>query len=559
MLGCARKGMKIYGYLKLTSFRKTGSTPKSTIFSRLLFFGILPLLSAGLLILSFPKFDMGWLSWVGLVPVLIATFGRSAIQSFFIALIFGITFFAGVFYWTLTVASYSLVHQIVLILYLGSYFGLFGLFYAFLTKRLSLITSLMAVPFLWVSLEYLRSNMGFLAHPWPLLGHAQSAYLSIIQVSDFTGVYGVSFTVAAVNALVTAFCCFLLYRSKKARLPVGLFISNRDLQVMAIATTGLLAVVLFYGIIRLSGPIEGKKLKISLVQGNIAQAHKWQPKYAKKIIDIYTELTRDVMQEKPDLIVWPEAATPKPISIDKIIYHHVKKLADEANAYIVLGSSSHEKFKLQENIKIKFRNSAFLLGPGKQIEDQRYDKIHLLPFGEYLPHKDIIPWSLIKIPNVATTLAGKTFTVFQTPDFRFSAPVCWETVFPYMIRNFVRNGAQFIVNITNEAWFGDTAAPYHFLSSNVFRAVENRTYLVRCGNTGVSCFIDPHGKIVSRVTDKHGKDIFLRGVLTDTITLMDTKTVYTRYGDWFALFCLGCSILLLIVGLFHEKRIYQAE
>jgi len=263
------------------------------------------------------------------------------------------------------------------------------------------------------------------------------------------------------------------------------------------------------------------------------------------------------MKEEPDLIVWPEAATPKPISLDKSTYFHVKKLSNDAGAYIVLGSSSHEKFKLQEDVKIKFKNSAFLFGPDKKIEAQQYDKIHLLPFGEYLPYNDIIPWSWIKIPNVATTLTGKAFTVFQCPEFRFSVPICWETVFPYMIRNFVRNGAQFIVNITNEAWFGDTAAPYHFLSSNVFRAVENRTYLVRCGNTGVSCFIDPHGRIVSRVKDTTGRDIFIRGTLTESITLMNTTTIYTRFGDWFAWLCIGCLVLFLITGIIHENRILQ--
>jgi apolipoprotein N-acyltransferase len=329
------------------------------------------------------------------------------------------------------------------------------------------------------------------------------------------------------------------------------------LYTLAITATGVLAAVLIYGVVRLSTPLDGKKLKISLIQGNIPQAHKWQPQYAQKIMDVYTALTREAMKEGPDLIVWPEAATPKPISVDRLMYRHVKMLSDEADAYILLGSSSHQKFKLQENIKIKFRNSAFFLGPGGQVKDQRYDKIHLLPFGEYLPHKDIIPWSWINIPDVPTTLAGKSFTVFQCPEFQLSAPICWETVFPYMIRNMVRNGAQFIVNITNEAWFGDTAAPYHFLSSNVFRAVENRIYMVRCGNTGVSCFIDPHGKIVNRVEDKNGRDIFVRGVLTDTIILMDNQTAYTRYGDLFAWVCLVCSIMFLIVGLIHERRFFK--
>jgi apolipoprotein N-acyltransferase len=541
----------------LAPFRKTSLTPANNIFGKTLGFFVPPVLSGILLILSLPPYDLGWLSWIGLVPLLIAVYGRTVIYAFFLAFIFGLTFFSGVFYWTLAVDSYSFLHQIVLILYLGSYFGLFGFVFSFLTKKYSLTVSLFLVPFIWVSLEYLRSNMGFLAHPWPLLGHAQGNYLPIIQMADFSGTYGVSFLVGMINSVVAAMCFFLLYKSKKSFLPTGFRISIRGLGILGVTAFCLVGFTLFYGVVKLSKPIEGKKLRISIVQGNITQEHKWNPKYAKAITEIYTDLTRKVMKEKPDLIVWPEAATPKPVNLDKSLYRQVTQLSEEANAYLLVGSSSHEKFKSQEREKIKLRNSAFLFNPDKTINDQRYDKIHLLPFGEYLPYKEIIPWSWINIPNVVTTIAGNMFTVFECPGFRFSAPICWETVFPYVVRNFVRNGAQFIVNITNEAWFGDTAAPYHFLSSNVFRAVENRVYLVRCGNTGVSCFIDPHGRIVNRVKDETGRDIFVRGTLTETITLMNTQTIYTRFGDLFAWLCIGCSVLFLIAGIFREGRTLQ--
>ncbi len=485
-----------------------------------------------------------------------AAYGRSMIGAFFLALVFGLTFFAGVFYWTLIVKSYSFLHQVVLILYLGSYFGLFGLTVAFLSKKYSLTAVLFFSPFIWVSLEYLRSNMGFLSHPWPLLGHAQGKYLPVIQIADFSGTYGVSFLIGMVNSVVAAMCCFLFLKSKKSLLPPVFRISRKEFSVLAITVACLVSLTLLYGAVRLSTPIEGQKVRVSIVQGNIAQAQKWDPKYAKAITKLYTELTHRVIKEKPDLIVWPEAATPKPVSLDMSIYRNVKQLADEADAYLLIGSSSMEKFNPQDREKTKFKNSSFLFGPGSQARDQRYDKIHLLPFGEYLPHKEIIPWSWINIPNVVTTAAGKVFTVFECLEFRFSAPICWETVFPYMIRNFVRNRAQFIVNITNEAWFGDTAAPYHFLSSNVFRAVENRVCLVRCGNTGVSCFIDPHGRIVKRVKDETGRDIFVRGTLTETITLMNEQTIYTRFGDIFAWFCLGCSVLVLIAGIIKKSRVF---
>jgi apolipoprotein N-acyltransferase len=217
------------GHLKLTSSHSTSLRPMNSILGKVLTFLIPPVLSGILLILSFPPYGLWWLSWIGLVPLLIAVSGRAAVHSFLSALIFGLTFFSGVFYWTLTVDSYSFLHQIVLIIYLGSYFGLFGFAYAFLTKKVSFIAALIVVPFIWVSLEYLRSNMGFLAHPWPLLGHAQGSYLHLIQIADFAGVYGVSFLVAIVNSAVAALLCYFFNRSQKAYLPVGLFISTRSL------------------------------------------------------------------------------------------------------------------------------------------------------------------------------------------------------------------------------------------------------------------------------------------------------------------------------------------
>jgi apolipoprotein N-acyltransferase len=144
--------------------------------------------------------------------------------------------------------------------------------------------------------------------------------------------------------------------------------------------------------------------------------------------------------------------------------------------------------------------------------------------------------------------------VFKGPDYRFGATICWETIFPDLVRQFVKNGAQFMVNLTNEAWFGNTAAPYQFLSISIFRAVENRIFLVRCGNTGVSCFIDPYGRVVDRVKDADGKDIFVRGVLTGTVVPLNSNTIYTRYGDWIVWLSITVTAAFLMVAFFRKKR-----
>ena len=172
-----------------------------------------------------------------------------------------------------------------------------------------------------------------------------------------------------------------------------------------------------------------------------------------------------------------------------------------------------------------------------------------MPFGEYMPMEDLIPWSSLQVPLVGSYVAGEKFTVFRLPDWRFGVTICWENLFPDFVRQFVKNGAQFMVNITNEAWFGKGSAPYQFLSMNVFRAVENRVYVVRCANTGISCFIDPYGRIIDRVKDDTGEDVFVRGVLTGSIIPLDSKTFYTSHGDWFAWTSMACSVGFLLLAL----------
>jgi apolipoprotein N-acyltransferase len=496
--------------------------------------------------MAFPKYDLGWLAWIALLPLLFAVYGKRALFGFFLAFLCGISFFSGVFYWTLQVSSYTFLHQIILIIYLGSYFGFFGLAFSFLSKRFTAAKAFLTAPFLWVSLEFIRSNMGFLAHPWPLLGHSQVPYPQVIQIASFSGAYGVSFLVAWVNAALAAVILFYSRPSSEKH-------SFKHVSVLIVIGGALITSTLWYGHGVVSKPIIGQAVRVSLVQGNIGQKEKWDPRYANSIMQTYADLTREVSRERPDLIVWPEAATPRSITMDARLYGQVKDIAAEAGTSLLVGSSHQDKVRTKGQVRFKYANSAFLISPDRHDKDKRYDKIILLPFGEYLPMKETIPWSYIGIPDPGSYVAGREFTVFEFPRYRFGVTICWETVFPDTVRQFVKNGAQFVINITNEAWFGRTAAPYHFLSSNVFRAVENRIYLVRCGNTGVSCVIDPYGRVVDRVKDAGGQDIFVRGALTERIIPMDSNTVYTRYGDWLAWLCIGCAALFLVIGLSQYK------
>jgi apolipoprotein N-acyltransferase len=519
----------------------------------LLTYLIPPLLSAALLILAFPRYNLGWLGWVALVPLFFAISARNAKYGFFQAFLCGMIFFAVVFDWVFEVPRYTLLNHLILCVYMSLYFGLFGLVFSLLCKRFGVTIALFTAPFIWVFLEYIRSNMGFMAMPYACLGHTKHAYPLVIQIASVAGAYGVSLLLAMVNSAVAACVIALLYRSINLNPRPNRPISNRGIVSIAAAAAFLVILVICYGIIVVSRPTMGKKVRVSVVQGNIEQEKKWDRRHAAFIMETYVGLTRKALRDQPDLIVWPEAATPRALSQDQRLYFQVKHLAEEAGVPLLLGSSSHQKFDKGRSREIELRNSAFLIGPDPRGKNQQYDKIHLLPFGEYLPYRETIPWSWIDVPNVTSTMPGKEFTVFQCPNFRFSAPICWEIIFPDLAREFVKSGAQLLINITNEAWFGRSVGPQHYVISSVFRAVENRVYVVRCANTGISCFIDPYGRIAGRVKDENNEDLFVRGVLTETIIPMESRTAYTRYGDWLVWICVGVSLVLTIVAVLRRK------
>jgi len=510
------------------------------------------LLSSVLLILAFPPYSLGWLGWVALVPLLIAISTVNPRQGFVLSFISGIISFAVIFIWVFEVPGYKILHHFILGLYLGPLFGIFGFVVSLITKRCGFTLAGFVAPLILVSLEYIRSNMGFIAFPFACLGYTQHAHPLVIQIASVAGAYGVSLLLAVVNSAVAAFVLSLLYRSKNPNLRPNRHISNRGLVSIAGAAAFLTILTLFYGMKVVYEPTGGKKFKVSVVQGNIEQAKKWDRSYRNYIIDRYEELSRETSKDQPSLIIWPEAATPGFVLKDIALLQRTTQLIREINTYFLIGSAEYPKFQKGPLKVDQFGNTALFFSPDGKVLGQ-YLKIHLLPFGEYLPYKETIPWSWIDVPNVTSTIPGKEFTVFQCPTYRFSVPICWEIIFPDLPRRFVRAGAQFLVNISNEAWFGRSVGPQHYVISSVFRAVENRVYVVRCTNTGISCFIDPYGRVVGRVKDEKNQDLFVRGVLTETVIPLESKTLYTRYGDWLIWICAGVSLIFIIVAFLRRK------
>ncbi|MGO9018682.1 MAG: apolipoprotein N-acyltransferase [Syntrophobacteraceae bacterium] len=515
-------------------------------------------LSGVLLFAGFPPYNLPLLSWFALIPLLRAIEGKRSGQSFLLALWTGIVFILGVFnyHWIFDIHfdnnwqhAILAAYYVVYVGYSAAYVGAFGLCFSRISRRFGLFVALLAAPFFWVALEFLRSNMFFLAFPWALLAHSQYQVTPVIQVSSVTGAYGVSFLIVLVNCALFALL-FPFLGSGKNGSSFQLAMSALERRGLVFLASATVAATLVYGYLSMVDRWAGRSIGVAALQGNIEQNRKWDQKYSRSIMDTYDRLTHEAASGKPDLIVWPESATPSYLESNPGLYRVVKSLAKEVRTNLLIGTSGTPKFQRGDTASQSGVNSMVLIRPdtgfGKEL---KYDKIRLLPFGEYLPLENVIPWSYIGVPTPALSISGKETTLLSTPDFRFGAPICWENVFPDLIRGFVKAGGQFIVNSTNEAWFGKTPVPYHFLSMSVFRAVENRRFMVRCANTGISCVIDPCGRVVDRVRDAEGRDIFVTGIVSARITCLDSLTIYTRCGDWPAAASLICSAALFLASL----------
>ncbi len=516
----------------------------------------LVVLSSLLLFLSFPTLDLHLLAWIGLVPLYGVILETRPRRAFLLSFLAGFLFFSLVFGWILSVPGYRLDHHAFLCCYLGLYFGIYGLAVNFVSRRLGLIFVTLFAPAIWVALEYLRSNFFFLALPWALLAHSQHGNLPVIQIASFTGAYGISFVIALVNGAI-----YQVIRGQGRSgagstdfLPTDP--SKTARAFVPAASVGLMIALLVYGYQALSGPKETRPIRASVLQGNISQEKKGNPRdHAAYITERYTDLTHKAALDKPDLIVWPEAATPGFLLNNSSMMQQLKSLIAETGAYFLIGTSEISKFGRSKPGPIKIGNTALYLNPDGTVLG-KYLKIRLVPFGEYVPLENYIDWPrfIVTDPKKFREVPGQEYTLFNLGEARFGVVICWEHVFSDLFRTFVKNGANFMLNITNEGWFGDTAAPHQMLAISVFRAVENRCAIGRAANTGISCFIDPNGRVTGRVQNSQKKDTFVAGWLTGEVSPSNRKTFYTLHGDVFAFFCLLVSFLTVIASCCWNRR-----
>jgi len=441
--------------------------------------------SALLLSAAFSGYNLGILAWFSLAPFLLCLEKKSLLQRFKLCFVFAFCFFISTIYWLAHVSFFGLL---MACLYLSLEFSVFALFFPSVSRPSTLIFG----PLLWAVIERLRGII-FSGFGWSVLGYTQYKNIPLIQIAEVFGVWGLSFIIVMVNVVLAAFIYNKFQRPKNK-----LFILVPVIILLASYSFG------FYS---LNNPAFSPDIKVSLIQPNIPQEKKWDPDYTVPTLEHFSRLTKKAALANPDLIIWPETSVPGYILDDARLYSAVASLAKSTTTRLLVGAP-REDYQKKE-----YYNSAFLFGSDGRLE-QFHDKIHLVPFGEYVPYKNIF-WFLANGP-IADFSRGSRYTLFEVSSpgkktVRFGVLVCFEDIFPSLVKQFRRQGADFLVTITNEAWFKKTREPIQHTAISVFRAVENRCWFLRCANTGISCFIDPYGRIRKKI-EHNNEDIFVEGI-----------------------------------------------
>ncbi|MCK4507654.1 MAG: apolipoprotein N-acyltransferase [Desulfuromonadales bacterium] len=496
-----------------------------------------------LLACSFPLPDYTALAWFGLIPLIVVMQHRP-FKSGFVA---GVVFFATTLYWlNIVMTTYGhlpLAVSFLLYLLLAGYLALFwgtATWAACRLKEFRNYSYALTLPVLWVALEFLREFLltGF---PWATLGYSQHAWLPMIQSADLFGVYGLSYLLLLGNVVLGL--SLLALRPKSSQSVISQTIPGKACFV----TVLLLLLNYGYGQWSLQQDLDGRDetLQAALVQGNIPQDLKWHPDNQLHTVKTYRDLSlRAERSGASDLIVWPEAAMPFYFQDGGPLAESIAQLPVETGSSLLFGSPAYRRTPGADKDTggLRYLNSAFLLSPTAQILG-RSDKVHLVPFGEYVPLSGFLPFVNKLVAGIGDYSPGE-ITPLPIQGHQLGVLVCYEVIFPELAREYVRQGSDLLVNITNDAWFGKSSAPWQHLAMARFRAIENRVWLVRAANTGISAFVSPSGKIVQQ------SDLFETALLTGAVGLGARPGLYSHMGDIVP----GGFLIISLLWLIQTRR-----
>lgn len=508
----------------------------------------LALLSSGLQILIFPKTSLFFLCWVALVPLLygllrgrggegelVDSEGRSLRpftlrQGFAIGWVSSFVWYIGTCYWLyiamhvhsgLSVAvAAALTVLFCIIMALDK--GLFALLVVLMARRSTLGNRgpLLMAPFFWAAIEFFHARvMGF---AWNPLGGVQIDNVPFAGIAQVTGVYGLSFAVMLVNSAFVA--ALLLYGQRRIKLLISALVATIALQVGVFVKPG-------------SFPAEKKAV---LVQGNVPLEVKWTQAYYQQTLDALSQLSTMASsgssRSSPGLIIWPES--PAPFEEGEPGFQRtLTTTAQETNSYLVVGATAGVPSSPGQN---QLFNSALVLDPGGRAMG-RYDKIHLVPFGEYIPLREFLFFARNLTNQIEDFSRGTERKVFDFGGFKAGVNICYETIFPEDVREFAGNGAQVLINISDDEWYGESGASFQQWQMTRMRAIENHRWVLVATNSGITGAIDPSGRVVAR-TERN-----VRTAITVPFSPLSESTIYTRYGDVFAWICVVISVLGILL------------
>ena len=480
------------------------------------------LIAGVLLALSFPRYGHPAFAWIALVPLLIALTGwrgrpgrvpgQRPLRALALGVTTGTVYFVGTVYWTGTViATFGGVPTPVAMfgmVLLAAYLSLYPAVAAVIISRLIVragAAGVLFAPAAWVATEFFR-GYAFEGFPWVPLGNSQVTVLPIAQLASVLGVYGLSALVAFVNALI-AFALLNTGRARVRSLAVAVSL------VIAIGAWGT------WRIHDASLTREGTPIRVGLVQGNIEQTAKWDPKQARRIFTTYVAMTRDVVKRGAQYVMWPESATPFMFEQDEVGEQQMRELAREVHVPILFGSD-----QLIRGSTPRLYNAAYLLHPDGQTAAV-YRKIHLVPFGEFIPMKRWLYFVSPLVDSLVDFSAGSEIVMLPIGSHLISTAICYEVVYPSLIRQAVEQGSELLTTITNDGWYGHSSAPYQHFEMASMRAIEQGRYLARAANTGISGVVDPYGRIVDE------SSIFQQVGMVAEVRFLKSRTVYSIIGD----------------------------
>jgi len=502
------------------------------------------LLAAGvsslLLIAASPPSWAGVIAFTCLIPLfyIIDKKNVSYKKIFLMGYVTGVIWACGTLYW---ISLPTLTGFIGSVIYLPLYPGIFCVIMKWVKEKTG-IYGLALAPFVWTTLEIVQAR-GVFGFTWQSIAYTQTYANNFIQFASVTGMYGVTFWVVSLNVLL-----YLLFTERKR------FVAGAVLAVF------ILLPFIYSSIVMKRGqPVsESSWVTVSVVQGNVDPYKKWKKSFIDSNYVIYRDLTMDLGNTESELVVWPETAVPYYLRYRYNRYRQVRDITDSLGVNLLTGAPGYFWDKKGKGHPL---NKAFFIRPFTKPMDS-YAKIHLVPFSEFVPFREQLPFLEPFLRNlnldVGDFTAGDSIVVFSftsrdsSKDVQFSSVICFDSIFPELVRQFFRKGAQFLVIITNDGWFGKTSGPYQHQRIAVLRAIENRSWVVRCANTGVSCFIDPYGRVVQKT------GLMEQAVLTQNVALSETKSIFTKHGLIFPYFIVIISFLALasiaVIGSRGEKR-----